>query len=687
MNVSSPVRAVAAAALFVVVLSACPASTPAPKPLDTSTVTQVVGPAGGSLQHPTGAKLVVPAGALTADVELSMTGAAAPSAAQAGAPSVGQAFVLGPDGQQFAAPLLIEVPVDPALVQQLGADVDDLRLRLAPQDTLAFVELATTVDRAREVLTAQLTHFSVIVPVASTNPFTFSTTGLPAASVGVAYSGAVLVSGGTAPYAFTVVAGPLPPGLALSAQGVFSGTPTQAGSFVFTVRVADGAGASADGVVVMDVGGVGQCNSVPNSGNLVAEQRVATTAPVPAGGTVSPGTWVRAASTIYTGVGGVTGPTGRQVRQAIRISEVGGSLRFDSVYQEPGDALDLVSGSAAFSGTQLTVTFNCPQPGTKVFGYSATAGTVTFYEQVSAGMREMVFVPEGTTAVDAGTPADGGIGADAGIDAGVDAGLGVEFIGDGFTDLVDLAFDPGQASLYTLGGGAVNRCGAAACGGTGTGTLVTNVYASSLAVNNGTLFVTTDFQNVKQCDVSGCTLSTFAALGANTYPAHLVVANSRVYWLAEAGSSRRIQACPLTGCGAGPTTVYSGTELDGVPVTGVAVDAAAVYVSGFTGGLWRIPLSDPDTASGPATSLTSSAYGTGGLVVDGAALAWTEINDNRVMACMLPSCASTMTVRTGLRSPSALAFDAATVYGADRGTPNGTGGYVAGTGRVWKFAK
>lgn len=835
MRLSSSCRVAIAAALCALAFSACPTAAPTPKPVDTSAVKQVVGAAGGTLVHATGAKLVVPPGALTSDVELSMTGAAAPSATQAGAPAVGQAFVLGPEGQQFAAPLSIEVPVDPALVQQLDVGVEELRLRLAPQSTLQFVELATTADTARQVLTAQLTHFSVIVPVAASNPFTFQTSGLPAASVGVEYSGALVVSGGTGPYTFAVVAGSLPPGLMLSAQGLFSGTPTQGGTFVFTVRVTGGDGASAEAVVSMDVGGLGQCNTVPNSGPLVVEQRVASSAPVPTGGTVTHGTWVRATANVYTGVGGVTGPTGKQGRQAIRVTEVSGSLRFDSVYQEPGGAVDLLSGSAAFNGTQLTVTFNCPGAGTKVFGYSATSASFTLYEQVSAGMRELVFVPEGTVVTDAGvddggvTPTDAGTGGDGGTgacsappaagalvaeqfssgvspqatggtipdgeyelisdtlhesdagtagptgvqrkqtlrfagtavsttvfegsstqvlqfsltyagptltavqtcpaaantlyfaysmlsgtelqlargssrgtvvsvyrlvgggsdggtgsDAGVDAGLDV--LGTGFTDLVDLAYDPASAALYTLGNGTVNRCDSTGCGGTGTGTVVTNVYASSLAVNANTLFVTTDFRNVKSCDVTACTLTTFTDVGANSFPAHLAVANNRVYWMSEAGASRRIQACPLTGCGSGPTTVYGGAELDGLFVSGVAVDASAVYVSIFTGGVWRIPLSNPDTG-GAAVSVTGSNYGTGGLVVDGSTLGWAEANDNRVMACTLPGCASPAAKVTGLRTPSGLAFDATYVYGADRGTPNGSGGYVAGTARVWRWLK
>src|SRR4051812_4992582 len=61
-------------------------------------------------------------------------------------------------------------------------------------------------------------------------------------SVGVAYSQTLTASGGTSPYTFSFAGGTPPPGLALSAAGVLSGTPTGAGSFTFSVRAvaADG---------------------------------------------------------------------------------------------------------------------------------------------------------------------------------------------------------------------------------------------------------------------------------------------------------------------------------------------------------------------------------------------------------------------------------------------------------------
>jgi hypothetical protein len=60
---------------------------------------------------------------------------------------------------------------------------------------------------------------------------------LPNGRVGVAY-GFVLEVAGDADE-FLLVSGTLPPGIAFSIDGVFSGIPTEAGSFVFTVEALD----------------------------------------------------------------------------------------------------------------------------------------------------------------------------------------------------------------------------------------------------------------------------------------------------------------------------------------------------------------------------------------------------------------------------------------------------------------
>ncbi len=65
---------------------------------------------------------------------------------------------------------------------------------------------------------------------------------LPGGTAGTPYNQTLTATGGTAPYTFTVSAGTLPPGLNLSSGGLLSGTPTQTGSFSFTVKATDANG-------------------------------------------------------------------------------------------------------------------------------------------------------------------------------------------------------------------------------------------------------------------------------------------------------------------------------------------------------------------------------------------------------------------------------------------------------------
>jgi hypothetical protein len=58
---------------------------------------------------------------------------------------------------------------------------------------------------------------------------------LPAASVGVPYAQVFTASAGMAPFGFSVTSGVLPSGLSLATDGTLSGTPSEAGTFDFTV--------------------------------------------------------------------------------------------------------------------------------------------------------------------------------------------------------------------------------------------------------------------------------------------------------------------------------------------------------------------------------------------------------------------------------------------------------------------
>ncbi len=215
-------------------------ATPDPAP-----VTKTLGAEGGAVEHKSGAKLKVPAGALPADVDLTVQAVPPPAQVEAAGAPLGAALQLGPEGQTFAAPVQIAVPVDPAAVA--GLDPEELQIVLAPSAGGEFVGLDTIYDAKNSQLLAETTHFSIAVPVKRKGPplvMQLPAT-LPPAKVGEVFGPLDLkATGGKAPYSWSVNGGALPPGLALSPLGSVSGVPAQAGPFAASVRVKDTGAAS-----------------------------------------------------------------------------------------------------------------------------------------------------------------------------------------------------------------------------------------------------------------------------------------------------------------------------------------------------------------------------------------------------------------------------------------------------------
>jgi hypothetical protein len=100
-------------------------------------------------------------------------------------------------------------------------------------------------------------------------PLAVTTTSLPSAQEGAAYGQLVRARGGFAPYAWSVTAGSLPPGLSVDARtGLISGNSAATGTSQLTIRVEDTAGSWASQpftLVVYPVAPLTVAGSLPRS--------------------------------------------------------------------------------------------------------------------------------------------------------------------------------------------------------------------------------------------------------------------------------------------------------------------------------------------------------------------------------------------------------------------------------------
>ncbi len=135
----------------------------------------------------------------------------------------------------------------------------------APGPVDVVVESMLFVGSTATSYTWSVTYPDGFTYVADVLPPVITTLSLPDGVVGSGYSQQVQASG-SAPITFVVASGELPPGLTLDpVTGVVSGTPTQAGSFEFTVSATNVAGSDTQAYTVVVTLPV-----VPNSDSTLA---------------------------------------------------------------------------------------------------------------------------------------------------------------------------------------------------------------------------------------------------------------------------------------------------------------------------------------------------------------------------------------------------------------------------------
>lgn len=167
----------------------------------------------------------------------------------------------------------------------------------------------------------------------------------PSGQIGVPYSDQLTVSGGTAPYVWSISAGSLPPGLTLnSSTGLLSGTPTTAGSYPFTVRIVDANGQSDTRAATLVVG----------VGPVVMTKTADTTA-------AAPGSVIHYTITVQN--------TGTSAFNGVSFTDPLTGVLDDATY---GNNVSATSGTAGYSSPNITWSGSLAAGATATITYSVT---------------------------------------------------------------------------------------------------------------------------------------------------------------------------------------------------------------------------------------------------------------------------------------------------------------------------
>jgi hypothetical protein len=121
---------------------------------------------------------------------------------------------------------------------------------------------AGTASFSARVTDARSTQITQTFTLTIAGGLAVTTSTLPKGAAGVAYQQTLAASGGSGAYTWTITQGSLPPGMTLSPAGVLSGTPAAAGAFFFSLRVTDSAGASAAGLLALEIQPAGTLSRV-----------------------------------------------------------------------------------------------------------------------------------------------------------------------------------------------------------------------------------------------------------------------------------------------------------------------------------------------------------------------------------------------------------------------------------------
>jgi hypothetical protein len=169
------------------------------------------------------------------------------------------------------------------------------------------------------------------------------------------------------------------------------------------------------------------------------------------------------------------------------------------------------------------------------------------------------------------------------------------------------------------GGGAVNACAIAGCGGVPTPVAAGRPRPMGLRLSGGRLFwVEANAGTLVTCPTAGCgALGPTILASGQSDPQSLTIDAANAYWISDVDGS--VLTCPLTG---GVPTMLGTSVRTPVLTNAIAVDATSVYWTSLGDGVIR---SCAIGGCGGVPKVIATGYpGAAGIAVDGVAVYWTD---------------------------------------------------------------
>jgi hypothetical protein len=247
---------------------------------------------------------------------------------------------------------------------------------------------------------------ALLVQAAVPPPLSITTSSLANATSGTAYSSTLAATGGQSPYKWGLVSGTFPTGMTLSTAGVLAGTPSQSGTFNFTVSATDSEAipwvASLPLSLLVSAPLSITTTSLP-SGNV----NTAYSTTVSATGGVAPYSWSVSSGALPTGISlastGVVSGT----------SSVSGTFNVTlGVRDSQGTSTTANFSITITAAPALQITTTTLPNGTEGSPYdatvSATGGTPPYTWSISSGSLPSAVALAATTGNISGTPSTSG---------------------------------------------------------------------------------------------------------------------------------------------------------------------------------------------------------------------------------------------------------------------------------------